>query len=159
MILRDKTFIDRMPEEVWYFIEDPLRMRSWNLRIREIVPASIGERGEGFTYRARYEIGGKESNFEAEIMEYRRPFRFVLHLAGGSLRRGGYIQEIYELSESGGGTLLQHTVEHGHLPEAAGHVHPPPGETGRQEVPAQPEETRRDLARRPGNTVNGNTLP
>jgi carbon monoxide dehydrogenase subunit G len=111
MILRDKTFIDRMPEEVWYFIEDPLRMRSWNLRIREIVPASIGERGEGFTYRARYEIGGKESNFEAEIMEYRRPFRFVLHLAGGSLRRGGYIQEIYELSESGGGTLLQHTVE------------------------------------------------
>jgi carbon monoxide dehydrogenase subunit G len=111
MILRDRTYIDRMPEEVWRFIEDPLLIRSWNPGIREIIPASIGERGDGFRYRARYELGGRESNFEAEIVEYRRPDRFVLHLRGGSLRKGGYIQEIYELSESSGKTLLGQTIE------------------------------------------------
>ncbi len=111
MILRDRIYIDRTPEAVWRFIEDPLQMRSWNLRIREIVPASIGKRGDGFRYRARYELFGKKRNLDAEIMDCRGPLRFVLLLRGGSLRKGGYIQEIYELSESNGGTLLMQTIE------------------------------------------------
>jgi carbon monoxide dehydrogenase subunit G len=111
MILRDKASIDRTPEEVWHFIEDPLLMRSWNVHIREIVPASRGERGEGFRYRVRYALGRRESNFEAMIMEYGKPFKFVLHMSGGNLQKRGYIQEIYELSESPEGTLLKQNIE------------------------------------------------
>jgi hypothetical protein len=111
MILRDRASIGRTPEEVWHFIEDPLLMKSWNFRIAEIVPVTLGERKEGFRYRVRYALAGRESNFEAEIMEYQKPYRFVLHMAGGGLRKGGYIQEIYELSESNGGTLLRQKIE------------------------------------------------
>jgi hypothetical protein len=111
MILRDRASIDCTTEEVWHFIENPLLMKSWNLNVTEIVPASLGERKEGFRYRTRYALGGRESNFEAELMEYLKPRRFVLHMAGGSLRKGGYIQEIYELSESRGGTLLRQNIE------------------------------------------------
>jgi hypothetical protein len=111
MILRDRASIDRSPEEIWHFIEDPLLMKSWNLNITEIVPASLGQRAEGFKYRLRYALGGRPGNFEAEIMEYAKPHRFVFHIAGGSLRKGGYIQEIYELSESMGGTLLRQNIE------------------------------------------------
>jgi carbon monoxide dehydrogenase subunit G len=111
MILRNRASIDRTPEEVWHFIEDPLLMRSWNLTIREIVPASLGERGEGFRYRVRYTLGRRKINFETKIMEHRKPFRFVLHLSGGDFGKRGYIQEIYELSENRGGTLLKRNIE------------------------------------------------
>jgi hypothetical protein len=111
MILRDRSSIDLSPGEVWRFIEDPLLMKSWNLNIKEIVPASRGERGEGFRYRVRYKLGRGESSFDAVITEYREPVKFVLHITGGNFRKRGYIQEIYVLSENMGGTLLKQSIE------------------------------------------------
>jgi hypothetical protein len=35
-----------------------------------------------------------------EVTEYRKPFKFVLHMTGGNLRKREYVQEIYELSEN-----------------------------------------------------------
>ena len=111
MILNDKIQIDRPPEEVWQYIQSPALMQEWNPRIRAFVPVSWGEPAEGYKFRVRYKMIGRESNFLAEFMEYQRPVKLLIHLSGGNLSVKGYIQEIYELAGNAGGTLLKHRVE------------------------------------------------
>jgi uncharacterized protein YndB with AHSA1/START domain len=111
IVLKDKVQIDRSAGEVWRFLQSPAVMKDWNPKIRAVVPVSSGEPSEGCRYRIRYDLNGKESNFLAEIMEYQEPSRLLLHLAGGSLPRRGYIQEIYELTPNANGTLLMQQTE------------------------------------------------
>jgi carbon monoxide dehydrogenase subunit G len=111
MILHDKIQIDRSAEEVWQYIQTPALMQKWNPGIRAFVPVSWGEPAEGYKYRVRYKIIGRESNFLAEFMEYQRPVKLLVHFSGGSLSVKGYIQEVYELTENTRGTLLKHRIE------------------------------------------------
>lgn len=111
MILKDKIQIDRPPEEVWQYIQSPALMQKWNPRIRAFVPVSWGEPSEGYRYRVRYKMIGRESNFLAEYMEYQKPVKLLIHLSGGNLPVKGYIQEIYELAENTRGTLLKQRIE------------------------------------------------
>lgn len=111
MILNDKIQIDHPPEEVWQYIQSPALMQKWNPRIRAFVPVSWGEPSEGYRYRVRYKMIGRESNFLAEYMEYQRPAKLLIHLSGGNLTVKGYIQEVYELAENTRGTLLIQRIE------------------------------------------------
>ena len=111
LVLKDKVQIGRSAEEVWCFLRSPVLMKDWNPKIKAVVPVSPGEPSEGCRYRIRYEMNGKESNFLAEIMEYRQPSRLLIHLTGGSLPRKGYIQEIFELTANSSGTLLMQRTE------------------------------------------------
>jgi uncharacterized protein YndB with AHSA1/START domain len=111
MILTDKIQIDRAPEEVWRFIQSPALMKEWNRNIRAVVPVSWGDPADGYQYRVRYNINGRESNFLAEFMEYQKPVKLLIHLTEGNLPVKGYIQEIFELTENTRGTLLRHRTE------------------------------------------------
>ena len=111
MILKDKIQIDRPPEKVWQYIQSPALMQKWNPRIRAFVPVSWGEPSEGYRFRVRYKMIGRESNFLAEYMEFQKPVKLLIHLSGGNLPVKGYIQEIYELAENTRGTLLKQRIE------------------------------------------------
>ncbi len=111
MILRDKIQMGRPPEEVWQYIQSPALMKEWNPGIKAFVPVSWGEPAEGYRYRVRYKMIGRESNFLAEFMEYQKPVRLLIHLSGGNLPVKGYIQEVYELDENTSGTLLKQRIE------------------------------------------------
>ena len=111
MILTDKIRIDRGPEEVWRFIQSPALMKEWDRNIKAVVPVTWGEPTDGYQYRVRYNMNGRESNFLAEFMEYQKPVRLLIHLTGGNLPVKGYIQEIFELTESASGTLLRQRTE------------------------------------------------
>jgi uncharacterized protein YndB with AHSA1/START domain len=111
MTLRDKVQIKTPPERVWPFIEDPERMKLWNPKIRKVTPISWGDRDRGFRYRITYFMGKKESEFSAEIVEYRKPERLVIRLTEGRLPWGGYVNEVYELSGDKDGTLLEQRIE------------------------------------------------
>ena len=111
MILKDKIQIDRTPEKVWQYIQSPVLMKEWNPRIKAFVPVSWGEPVDGYRYRVRYKMIGRESNFLAEFMEYQKPVKLLIHLSGGNLPVKGYIQEIYELVENTRGTLLKQRIE------------------------------------------------
>jgi hypothetical protein len=87
-------------------ITDPSVMKSWNPRIKEVVPITLGKPKANAQYRIRYALNSSESNYLAEIMEYEEYSRLVLHLEGGNLPRKGYIQEIYELIPNSTGTLF-----------------------------------------------------
>lgn len=111
LVLKDKVQIGCSAEEVWCFLQSPALMKDWNPKIKAVVPVSSGGQSEGCRYRIRYDLNGKESNFLAEIMEYREPSRLLIHLSGGNLPRKGYIQEIYELTSNAQGTLLMQRTE------------------------------------------------
>jgi Polyketide cyclase / dehydrase and lipid transport len=110
LVLKDKVQIGRSAEEIWCFLQSPALMKDWNPKIKAVVPVSPGEPSENCRYRIRYEMNGKESNFLAEIMEYRKPSRLLIHLTGGSFPRRGYIQEIYELIPNAEGTLVTQQI-------------------------------------------------
>jgi uncharacterized protein YndB with AHSA1/START domain len=98
------------PENIWDLITDPMIMKTWNPRIRAVVPITLGKPQANSQYRIRYRLASRESNFLAEILEYESLERFALHFSGGNLPRKGFIQEIYEIIPDSKGTLLRQTV-------------------------------------------------
>jgi hypothetical protein len=110
MTLTNKIQLHARPEKIWDLIANPVSMKSWNPRLRAVIPVTPGKPKDGSQFRIRYELGGRESNYLAEIMEFREHARLVLHLTGGDLSRKGYIQEIYELSGKDSGTLLRQRI-------------------------------------------------
>ena len=111
MILKDTVQIKSSPENVWSFIEDPERMKSWNPKIQRISSISWGARSIGYRYRITYAMRNKTSEFLAEIIEYRKPEKLVIRLTEGNLSQGSYICEIYQLSRTAEGTLVEQTIE------------------------------------------------
>jgi uncharacterized protein YndB with AHSA1/START domain len=111
MILNDRVQIKAGPEKVWPFVEDPERMKLWNPKIQTIAPVSWGERGVGFRYRVTYVMNNKPKELLAEIVEYRKPEKLVVHHTEENPTPGSYVNEIYELSRKAAGTLLEQTIE------------------------------------------------
>jgi len=111
MILKDKIQIDRPPDVVWGYLRSPARIKEWDPKIKALAPVSWGEPAEGYRYRVRFKMNGRETNFLAEFLEYQEPLKLLVHLSGGNLPAKGYIQEIYELTENMRGTLLRHRLE------------------------------------------------
>lgn len=122
MKIRNKIILPFPEDRIWGFIADPVLMKLWNPRIKEVVPVTLGKPRANSQYRIRYRLGSRESNYLAEIMEYEEFSRLVLHLEGGNLPKKGFIQEIYELSSGSKGTLLIQNIliEHGGLSVSAG---------------------------------------
>ena len=110
MVLRGKIELRVRPEVVWPFLSDPRLIVLWNERMKTIIPVSPGKWAANSRFRMRYEIGAGPNNFLCEILEYERPVRMVIHLKGGALPPRGYLQEVFELKESKGGTLLKHEI-------------------------------------------------
>lgn len=110
MILKNKIEISVPPKKLWGFIADPVRIMSWNPKIRTVIPITLGEPKANSQYRIRYRLLRGEGNYAGELMEFEEPVRCVLHLKGGNLPARGYIQEIYQISEKGKGCLLTQTI-------------------------------------------------
>jgi uncharacterized protein YndB with AHSA1/START domain len=110
MIIKNEIRTTASLGKVWKFISDPAVMKSWNPRIRAVVPVTLGNPKANSQYRIRYILGRREDNFVVEIMEYEEHHRLVLHFAGGTLPRKGFIQEIFELVPDSGGTLVIQTI-------------------------------------------------
>ncbi len=111
MVLKDKIQIDRSPAVIWTHLRSPASMKEWDPKIKAVVPVSSGEPAEGYRYRIRCKINGRESNFLAEFLEYQEPAKLLIHLSGGNQPVKGYILEMYELTENARGTLLRHRLE------------------------------------------------
>lgn len=111
MNLRDQVDIARQPEEVWKCVEDPTLLQRWNPNVQWVEPHSLGPPGRGYRYRAAYALGGKLSQVEAEIEEFRPPVRMVVRLTGGRLPPTACVREIYDLMPIAGGTRLIQTID------------------------------------------------
>jgi uncharacterized protein YndB with AHSA1/START domain len=110
VIIVFRSHIAAPPEEVWSYISDPEKMRKWHGGIKAIVPLSAGQWTAGSRWRVRYEFRSRESNYLAEVLEFEKPVRLVIHLTGGDMPVKGYMQEIYELSPSEKGTVLRCSI-------------------------------------------------
>jgi hypothetical protein len=53
----------------------------------------------------------KANEFLAEIIEYRKPEKLVFRLTEGKLPPNSHVSEIYELSQTAEGTLLEQRIE------------------------------------------------
>jgi hypothetical protein len=110
VILHEKTKISAPAEKVWPFVSNPLLLCSWNPIIKTVIPVTLGEPKAGSLYRMRYCLLRGESNYSAELMEFEKPLKCVLHLKGGRLPKKGYIQEIYEIHKTTDGCFVSQTI-------------------------------------------------
>lgn len=111
MNLRDRVDIARPPEEIWTFVADPTLLQRWNPNVQRVEPQSLGRPERGYRYRAAYALGGKVSQMEAEVEEFRPPRRMVVRLTGGRLPPTAVVREIYDLLPIADGTRLTQTID------------------------------------------------
>jgi hypothetical protein len=96
------TTIARSPIEVFDYIADAGRQRSWNQLVRSMERESEGPLGSGTRWRGDIARVGR---VEVELMEYDRPHR-VVHLAHPWMADALHVWEVHELPD--GCRLVQH---------------------------------------------------
>ncbi len=67
MTIRDSILINRTPDKVWAFVENPELMKQWNPKV-QWVTAGAQNRGQGFVYAITYLMSGKAQEFRAEFV-------------------------------------------------------------------------------------------
>ncbi len=95
------------PEELWAWLTEPEKIRSWNPEILEQETISAGEVGPGFRSRVLMKEGKKSVWYEEEILEFKPSTTLKMKLSGGSLGKGPMIMT-YRLSDEGDKTKLSY---------------------------------------------------
>lgn len=112
MKFTDSVFINRPAATVWAFLEDPGNMPLWNPKVKRVSPSSFTTIQQGYRYAITYQMNerARASEFLAEFVHFEKPTRLVIRLTGRPDSQNRVIEEIYELSESDGGTFLRQTI-------------------------------------------------
>jgi uncharacterized protein YndB with AHSA1/START domain len=115
MKIIESIFIDRPPASVWTFLIDPQNMPHWNPKVKRVSPSSYNSPGPGYCYAITYQMRetARASEFKAEFAQFQPPARLAIRLTGTFEPRDRVIDEIYELTPQGSGTILTQTVQIG----------------------------------------------
>jgi uncharacterized protein YndB with AHSA1/START domain len=114
MRIREQTVTKATPEQVWALLSEPVRHGAWNPRIIATEIDASRRAGLGTRYRITYQMSGRSSQFDAEIVEFAPPRRFVARLEerfkgdGRNWRR--FMVESYDVTPGPGGTRVVHDV-------------------------------------------------
>ena len=113
MKLIDSISINTPAAIVWAFLVNPANLPLWNPKVKRISPASFSAPGPGYRYAITYQMHerARSTEFLAEFVRFEPPLNLVIRNTGGLGSRNQIIEEIYELSERGGGTFLVQTVD------------------------------------------------
>ncbi|MDD2916090.1 MAG: SRPBCC family protein [Gallionella sp.] len=113
MKLVNSIFINRSPEVVWAFLEDPEHMLLWNPKVKQVSPSCFAEPKQGYRYDITYQMGASAvaSGLQAEFVCFEPCSKLVIRQTGGlPSPQDRIIEETYELVERGGGTFLTQTI-------------------------------------------------
>ena len=114
MRVREDVLTKVPPERAWELLADPELHSLWNPRITRTTLGSRGPIGKGFRYRVQYDMGKGATEFDAEILEFDPPRRFVARLEervkSTPESRKRWCEERYELQPAGAGAYVLHEV-------------------------------------------------
>jgi uncharacterized protein YndB with AHSA1/START domain len=119
MRIHQEVMTRATPERAWALVSDPRAHGTWNPRIVRTEFHGSAVPGLGVRYRVAYELSGKTTEFEAEIVEFSPPTRFGVRLEerwqNDPRHVGRFVLERYVIRPHGSGTRVAHDV----------HVHDP----------------------------------
>lgn len=114
MRIREDVLTRATPAQAWELVRDPELHELWNPRIVETEAISPPPPGLGSRYRVSYELGGRRSMFDAEIVEFEAPLRFCARLTerfqGDGRNSNRVFEERYTLTARGERTHVRHDV-------------------------------------------------
>ena len=110
MNIHDSIQINRSPEKVWAFVENPELMKQWNPKV-QWVTAGDQKRGPGFVYGITYVMSGKAQEFRGEYVTYEPLRSLVIRLTSPTLPQTSFVEERYTLTDKGNSTLLEQRIE------------------------------------------------
>ena len=96
-IVSSKTF-RASPENLWQIVHDPANMPAWN---EKCVECSSNGIGEGSRFNAVFEMSGKRSDAQGEVIEYvlHKRIRYRYRYVDDS--KAGSVEETYDISKVG----------------------------------------------------------
>ena len=113
MKLIDSIAVNAPAATVWAFLVNPENLPLWNPKVKRVSPASFSAPGPGYRYAITYQLHERTraTEFLAEFVRFEPLVKLVIRNTGGVGPRNQIIEEIYDLSERGGGTFLAQTVD------------------------------------------------
>lgn len=111
MRLKHVVEIEGRPQDVWPYLEEPEKMKSWLLELVDILPDGPETQGVGTRFKMRLRELGKVAEYQGEVRKYDPPRLLGHRLTGGSFKANEEMFGDYELSDLGGRTRLEYRVE------------------------------------------------
>src|SRR5512147_2101817 len=115
MRIREESTMRADAGRAWALVCDPRRHGEWNPRIVATEVYGDGVPGRGMRYRITYEMSGRQSEFDAEVVEFTPAVRWAARLVerdqGDGGHMGRFMLESYVLEPRGGGTHVVHDVD------------------------------------------------
>ena len=114
MKIEEEVVTRATPRKAWDLISDPSLHTLWNPHIVATDTAGSDTPGPGQRYRVTYELSGKRTELEAQVIEFSPETRWVarleerIHGTGEHFDR--YMVEQYTLAPHRGGTRVRHEV-------------------------------------------------
>jgi hypothetical protein len=115
MKIEDSIFIRRSAGTIWKFLENPENMLLWNPKVKRVSPSSFDTPIQGYCYAITYQMRerAKALEFSAEFVHFESPIKLIIRLTGPSSPRAMVIEEMYQLAEQDGGTVLTQVIQIG----------------------------------------------
>lgn len=107
MRISNAITINCQPEELWDWLTEPQKIKTWNPEILKQEIISTGKVGPGFKSRVLMKEGKKSVWYEEEILEFEPTTSLKMKLSGGSLGKGPMVMT-YTLSNEGDKTNLSY---------------------------------------------------
>lgn len=104
---RLSEYVRRPMEEVFEFLVDPGNTSLVAHEVRRVEPAGSDEKQAGARYIETRQVAGKEVHSEVEVVEFQRPYRYVV----AQEREGLRAVYAYSLSPVDRGTRLELEAE------------------------------------------------
>jgi uncharacterized protein YndB with AHSA1/START domain len=113
--IRSRIEIHAPPEQVWVFVADPVLESAWNPKMVGISRAIEGPVSQGERFELEYEMSGKRSRCEAEVLEAQPPVRLVYRYRLLDEKRPVAARVMYTLEDRRGATRLVQTIDLGEM--------------------------------------------
>lgn len=114
MLIREDVITRATPQRAWELLSDPSLHTLWNPRIVDTNVWGSDAPGLGYKYRVTLELSGRRTEFDAEIVEFTSPTRFVARLEernkGDGKNLDRYVIESYDVMTRRAGTYVNHEV-------------------------------------------------
>jgi uncharacterized protein YndB with AHSA1/START domain len=113
MTFRGEIAIPASPAKVWAIVSDPSLMPLWNPKCVQCERLDAPVR-RGSRYQAIFSMAGPGQKTSCEVIECAPAGILKTRYTGKAFRKGGYVEEVFQLKPSSTGTLLTHAVDFTH---------------------------------------------
>lgn len=108
MLIEHRTEIHVPPEDLWPFLSEVEHQKVWMKGLVDM-QTTQGDGGAGSRFKMIVKEGGRNAEYDGEVLAYHRPKHLSVRFWGGSLKPGWAMVADYKLAHRGYSTELDYS--------------------------------------------------